>query len=131
MPDKAPCKFGRCYSKMGILRKHRWMRALREWCKETDKKMKVNFTTIYRAILITALLWLIFVSAGARVLISEKRVEPGQIYFVAGYGDLGKADHASLVCRYFTGRHITTTVYWYSSNNVLGKDECPFFSLRD
>jgi hypothetical protein len=61
-----------------------------------------------------------------RVLVWETRVDPGQTYFVGEWGELGKASQSQLVCRYFTGRTIRTTVLWYSPNNILGRDECPF-----
>lgn len=65
---------------------------------------------------------------GMRVLVSETKVAPGQQYIVDGWGDVGKAQQASLVCRYFTGRSIKPNVLWYSPNNVLGADECPFIA---
>lgn len=61
-----------------------------------------------------------------RILVSETLVKPGQSYEVEGWGDLGKVQQASLVCRYFTGRDIKTTVLWYSENNVMGRDACQF-----
>lgn len=64
--------------------------------------------------------------SGHRVLVRETLVQPGTKYEVSGYGDVGKNAQASLVCRYFTGRGVTTNVLWYSSNNIMGKDECPF-----
>lgn len=70
--------------------------------------------------------WLLLLTSGTRVLVSETKVEPGQVHFVENYGDLGQAKQASLVCRYFTGKGMTQSVFWYSPNNVLGRDECPF-----
>lgn len=64
--------------------------------------------------------------SGKRILVHERRVNPGELYVVPEHGNLGEAGQASLVCRYFTGRGIITTVFWYSSNNLLGKDQCPF-----
>jgi hypothetical protein len=66
-----------------------------------------------------------------RVLIGESKVEPGKTFVVAGHGDLGKAQQATLVCRYFTGRSIKTQVFWYSANNMFGKDQCPFVLRGD
>ncbi|WP_146204540.1 hypothetical protein [Massilia glaciei] len=74
------------------------------------------------AVTICALLLL----TGKRVLVWETRVEPGGYYVVRKYGNLGAADNAKLVCRYFTGRSVLTTVYWHSPNNFMGKDQCPF-----
>ena len=64
--------------------------------------------------------------SGRRVLISETKVNPGDTYVVEDYGNLGAASQASLVCRYFTGRNTQTRVLWYSPNNILGRDSCPF-----
>jgi hypothetical protein len=64
--------------------------------------------------------------SGNRVLIWETKVEPGQTYLAGEWGDLGKSPNAQLVCRYFTGRSITMNVLWYSSNNIMGRDSCPF-----
>lgn len=66
--------------------------------------------------------------SGKRVLILEHRINPGETYVVSDHGNLGDSKQASLVCRYFTGRSIVTTVLWYSPNNVLGRDQCPFVS---
>lgn len=63
---------------------------------------------------------------GKRVLVWETRVEPGDYYVVREYGNLGAANNAQLVCRYFTGRSVITAVYWHSPNNIVGKDQCPF-----
>jgi hypothetical protein len=64
--------------------------------------------------------------SGRRVLVWEVKVNPGEHYIVEEHGNLGASQQSSLVCRYFTGRSILTTVFWYSPNNVLGKDQCPF-----
>lgn len=64
--------------------------------------------------------------SGKRPLVWETKVNPGDHYVVADYGDLGVAESASLVCRYFTGRSVQTTVYWHSPNNLMGRDQCPF-----
>ena len=66
--------------------------------------------------------------SGKRVFVQQTLVHPRQTYIVPGFGDVGKQDQASLVCRYFTGRGIATNVLWYSSTNQLGIDECPFFA---
>ena len=61
-----------------------------------------------------------------RVLILERKVNPGERYEVEEFGDAGAKAQSTLVCKYFTGRAVTTAVYWYASNNVLGRDSCPF-----
>lgn len=68
---------------------------------------------------------------GKRILLSETEVKPGDSYFVPDYGNLGESTSASLVCKYFTGRSVLTRVFWYSPNNIVGKDECPFTLDRD
>lgn len=66
--------------------------------------------------------------SGRRVLISERKVEPGGEVSVEGYTE---AAQAQLVCRYFTGKKVLTKVFWHSPNNFLGKDECPFITSAD
>ena len=61
-----------------------------------------------------------------RVLIYEYKVIPGEHFVVEDYGDLGESRSASLVCTYFTGRSIATSVYWFSANNIMGRDSCSF-----
>lgn len=81
-----------------------------------------------KAALILALLvvgadaWLLF--SGNRLLVHESYIEPGQDTGIAGYGP--SSTQAQLVCTFFTGRSFRKTVFWYSSNNILGRDECPF-----
>jgi hypothetical protein len=36
----------------------------------------------------------------------------------------------ALNCTYFTGRTFVTTSFWYASNNIMGKDSCPFLTER-
>ncbi|NWK96693.1 hypothetical protein DM806_13690 [Sphingobium lactosutens] len=67
--------------------------------------------------------------SGKRLLVGSTLVHPRQTYIVPGFGDVGKQDQASLVCRYFTGRGIATDVLWYSSTNQMGRDECPLFAI--
>jgi len=49
-------------------------------------------------------------------------------YVVEGYGDLGASSQASLVCRYFNGRRVLSTVFWHAPNNFMGRDSCPVIS---
>gem|GEM_PF-1881328 len=72
--------------------------------------------------------WLTVIASGARILVSEKLIKPGQSYIVEGYGDLGASREESLVCSYFTGRKMVARVYSYAPNNLFGKDECPFLA---
>ncbi|MFN3585634.1 hypothetical protein [Phenylobacterium sp.] len=69
--------------------------------------------------------WLLI--SGNRILLEERRVEPGEHYVAGDWGDLASNSQASLVCTYFTGRSAPKiAVYWYSASNVLGRDSCPF-----
>ena len=83
------------------------------------------------ALAVLAVLCLALVVADARVLIYERVVEPGEHYHVQGFGDVGTKAQATLVCTYFTGRSVKTTVMWYASNNVMGRDSCPFLKGSD
>ena len=69
--------------------------------------------------------------SGTRVLLHEVKVNPGDHYVVADHGDLGTNAQASLACSYFTARSVRVTVFWYASNNFLGKDQCPFITGKD
>jgi len=86
---------------------------------------KMNRYTFTIVILIGTLAVGLLVS-GQRLLVSERVVRPGESLVVEGYGDLGKYSQRSLVCKYFTGSSIKTRVYWFASNNFLGRDQCPF-----
>lgn len=74
--------------------------------------------------------WLALLVSDGRLLLSETKVEPGQDFVVPEWGNVGKAGQASLVCKYFTGRSTVMRVFWYSPNNILGKDACPLL-FRD
>lgn len=69
---------------------------------------------------------LVLLLGGYRLLVREDLVKPGQTYVLDGWGNLGTAQQAQLVCFYFTGRSILPTVFWYSQNGIMGQDECPF-----
>jgi hypothetical protein len=86
---------------------------------------------IVSLILISILFPLFLLISGTRILFSEQRVNPGDLYAVQDYGNLGEMNQSSLVCKYFTGRSVITSVFWYSSNNFMGRDQCPFFVFQD
>ena len=69
--------------------------------------------------------WLILFLSGKGVLISQHKVQPGDRYHVDGWGDVGKAKQASLVCTYFLGTHSRKQVFWYSPNGLFGRADCP------
>ena len=75
-------------------------------------------------------IWILILVTDTKVLLWQTKVKPGQYYYVEEYGDLGKSKQSSLVGRYFNGREIVTQVFWYSHNNIFGRDSCPFI-LRD
>ena len=75
-----------------------------------------------------AVTWFGLVVTDSRILVEERLVQPGQAYVVEGHGDLGENSQASLVCRYFNGRRVLSTVFWYAPNNFMGRDSCPFIS---
>jgi hypothetical protein len=79
----------------------------------------------------SALLSLTLLITGHRLLVREHRVDPGETFHVDSYGNLGDNSQASLVCWYFTGRSVLTRVLWYSPNNILGRDSCPFLLGQD
>jgi hypothetical protein len=64
--------------------------------------------------------------SGRRLLISERRLSAGENVQVRGFGDMKSATQDSLVCTYFTGRSKVVRMFWYSANNMFGRDECPF-----
>ncbi len=77
-----------------------------------------------------AAVWFIVLVTDTKVLLWQTKVKKGQYYYVEEHGDLGKSNQSTLVGRYFNGRGIITKVFWYSSNNIFGRDSCPFI-LRD
>lgn len=80
----------------------------------------IRVATVFLLGVVTLLL------TNTRVLVHETKVNPGEMFFISDYGDVGGNSQASLVCRYFSGRGILTKVFWYSTNNIFGKDQCPF-----
>ena len=91
------------------------------------KKLKVG---VLLAIALVAVTWFLILVTDTRVLLSERKVEPGQAFDVEGYGNVGDDSQARLVCRYFNGRRILTRVFGYSPSNQFGRDSCPFL-LQD
>lgn len=87
---------------------------------------KAAYKAALLAMVFTVIICAMLLLTGKRVLVWETRVEPGDYYVLPEYGNLGAADNAKLVCRYFTGRSVLTAVYWHSSNNFAGRDQCPF-----
>ena len=92
-----------------------------------ESGMRILMTTFVVVLLVSLILLL----SGRRVLVWEVKVNPGDHYVVPEYGNLGAAYNARLVCRYYTGRSILTSVYEYSPNEVLGKAQCPFIVAEE
>jgi hypothetical protein len=61
---------------------------------------------------------------GFRILLSEQRIPKGEVIPVESHDTAGQD---VLVCSYFDGRAIRRSVFWYSANNVMGRDSCRFF----
>ena len=74
--------------------------------------------------------WATIMLSGKGVLTSQHVAQPGNPYWVDGWGDVGKGDAPSLVCTYFVGTGIKTEVFWYSPEGIFGKAECPLFFNR-
>jgi hypothetical protein len=66
----------------------------------------------------------LLIVSGRRLLISERRIHAGENVEVQGYGNM-KNTQDSLACTYFTGRSTVVRMFWYSANNMFGRDECP------
>lgn len=75
-------------------------------------------------VIFVAIAWAALVLTDSRILISEDMANPGQAYYVEGYGNLGRYQKTTLVCKYFTGRKAVYRVFWYSPNNQYGRDSC-------
>lgn len=58
-----------------------------------------------------------------RILVWEHLVGKGMAAEVPGWGKQGEG---SLICWYFTGRSLRPTIFNFSANNILGRDQCPF-----
>jgi len=95
------------------------------------EKMEIKTKLISKKLILGALgLWFCIMIFDLRVLLKERKVNPGETFIVEEHGDLGKSSQSSLVCSYFNGRRLLTRVFWYSQNNIMGRDSCPFI-LRD
>lgn len=86
---------------------------------------------LFGSLIVLGAVCVVLLLTGKRVLVAETKVEPGQNYVLPEWGSLGDASQSQLVCRYFTGRSMRTTVLWYSPNNIMGKDQCPFIDSQN
>ncbi|MFN3698366.1 MAG: hypothetical protein ACK4VO_13085 [Pseudobdellovibrio sp.] len=87
---------------------------------------------VYFSIFIILVFYLQLLFLDNRILLSEVLVKHGDSYFVEGYGQLGEKEKQDiLVCNYFNGRKKITDVFWYASNNFMGRNSCKFFVFKD
>ncbi|PIZ46778.1 hypothetical protein CO180_03500 [candidate division WWE3 bacterium CG_4_9_14_3_um_filter_41_6] len=85
---------------------------------------------VYIVTCVIIIFWILILVSDTKVLLSETKVKPGEDYYTEEYGNLGENDASSLACKYFNGRKVLEVVFWYSPNNFLGRDSCPFL-LRE
>jgi hypothetical protein len=90
--------------------------------------MKRNLS--YAVVGALVVLWLALILSGKGVLISQRRVSPGDTYVVPDWGDLGDASQQQLACRYFIGTRVRWQVFWYSPSGIMGRADCPIFVDR-
>lgn len=85
---------------------------------------------LVRALFLILILWITMTVFGMRINVSQKLIQKGESYPASVSKDYGLVNDgdASLVCGYFTGLAVVHTVFWYSSNNILGKDSCPIWT---
>ena len=81
------------------------------------------------AVIVIVLLDLLLLISGHRVRLRELFIQPGHRVQVVGYGEV-YGMQTSIACTYWTGRSLRTQVYWYSPNNIMGRDECPFVTRQ-
>jgi hypothetical protein len=93
--------------------------------------MKKNrkFIYIIAGFIIFCLLLLI---TDRRILVYENTVYATDSVYVKdkGFIDVLSDRKKYLDCTYFTGRTFVTASFWYASNNIMGKDSCPFLTKR-
>lgn len=89
-------------------------------------RWKVRLIKVFSIVLCIYMLTNLFLGLFDKaVRLSERRVSTGEHYIVRRYGDLGKSGQASIVCRYWNGSRVRTTVYWYAPNDMFGRSSCP------
>jgi len=75
-------------------------------------------------VLAVATVWMFMRAADMHVLVKQEIVGPGERLVLDGWGDLGTSVSSSLVCRYFTSIGMATNVFWYSPDNLYGRNGC-------
>ena len=74
--------------------------------------------------------WALMIAFGIRINLSQQLIDKGEKLpelVTKDYGQVNGGERV-LVCSYFTGVRIVTTVFWYSPNNIMGKDSCPIWT---
>jgi hypothetical protein len=92
--------------------------------------MKKNrkFIYIIAGFIIFCLLLLI---TDRRILVYEEKIYHKKTVPVVGQIiDPYEGTIKEFNCTYFTGRTFVTKDFWYASNNIMGKDSCPFLTER-
>ena len=77
-------------------------------------------------IILIASAWVFILVTGKGFLLNEKMIHPGTTFYVNPTWNVGNSQQDSLVCKYFNGGKLVYRVYWYSPNNFMGRDSCPF-----
>lgn len=83
-----------------------------------------------RTLALFASLWLLMIIFGIQVNTSQTLIRNGEAYpstVARDYGAMHESNDSALVCGYFTGMRMVYSVYWYSPNNILGRESCPIW----
>jgi hypothetical protein len=65
------------------------------------------------------------------VLLQESKLDRGQTYELRGHGTVDAKNHETIVCYYFTGYSIDSTVLQYTPSNFPRPESCPFLRKID
>ena len=87
----------------------------------SSTQRKTGWMMLAIAVVAAAELTILF--SGYRILLWEQRGSESAPVVIADHEPIGPE---GIVCRYFNGRGISSRVYWYSANNLMGRDACPF-----
>ena len=84
---------------------------------------------VIRVAIAITLLWVVMTAFGLRININQTEVNDGERYPSGASKEYGEIHSGSkvLVCSYFTGKSIVHSVFWYSPNNMMGRDSCPIW----
>lgn len=85
---------------------------------------------LIRTLAVLAALWLLMTIFEIQVNTSQTIIRNGEAYpdtVAKDYGAINESKDSALVCSYFTGMRVVYSVYWYSPNNILGRQSCPIW----